>query len=202
MLSPLMYNSPKINTSKMQDNYAGQLLIAQPKCKSGFFSEAVILMVEHSTHGAWGLQINKEVSTIKTDTLAQTVGVELTEEHSKPVLLGGPVETTSLHFIHTPECVMSSTIEINEGLCVTSDPIMFHELRNGRGPAKWKLVMGVSGWTGEQLEGEMSGQHPWTKEHRWLTLPAPNRYLLDLDVKSMWKGMVTQCVEQATANFF
>jgi len=186
----------------MITDYRGQLLIAQPKCRSGFFSEAVILMVDHGPDGAWGLQINKEVHTIKTDMICRTIGVELPTELSKPVLLGGPVDTTALHILHSPDCVMSDTVHINDGLCVTSNPTMFHEFQAGRGPSKWKLIMGLSSWAPDQLEGEMEGKHPWTPEHRWLTLPAPNRYLLDLNIETMWKGMVTQCIEQATANFF
>lgn len=186
----------------MIEDFRGQLLIAQPKCNSDFFKESVILMVEHNEYGAWGLQINKPLETINTSTVAKTLELHLDDTHSKEVFLGGPVETTSIHLLHTPDCVMSNTISINEGLCVTSNSTMIREIQAGRGPSKWRMIMGVCGWDSSQLEGEMSGQHPWTKEHRWLTLPAPSRYLLDLDVKFMWKGMVTQCIEQATANFF
>ena len=181
-------------------NYTGKLLMAQPSSKSDFFKESVVMIVDHKDdHGAWGLQINRQLKAFSINKILVEKDIQLEED--RPIYLAGPVEQAAIHLIHTGDCVMSNTVHINSDLCVTSNVTMFREIVAGRGPKKWICTLGMSTWAPEQLEGEMSGRHPWTPEHKWLVTDTPNE-LLDINHKHMWKHFVNVCVKEATATLF
>ena len=54
--------------------------------------------------------------------------------------------------------------------------------------------MGVSTWQSGQLEGEQSGEHPWTPAHRWLTAPCPSN-VLTKDTDELWEACVGVAIQ-------
>jgi len=173
----------------------GKLLIAQPQCQSDFFKETVILTVDHHSDGAWGLVLNRPLKTIKVKDIARSVDVNY--EGEETAYMGGPVEQRAIHILHTPDVMCHNTIAINRGVAVTSSVEMLHKIAREEGPAKWRCVMGISGWTGGQLDGEMSGTPPWTTHHKWLTLNCFD-HLFDYKIDMLWKTCVKLSIEEAT----
>jgi putative transcriptional regulator len=180
-------------------NYTGKLLASQPTTQSDFFKESVILIVDHSEKGAWGLQINKRTDTLRVNEVVKDIGVSIDSEEL--CYIGGPVEQQALHLVHSSDCVMSNSIPVNDEINITSNGTMFAELQSGRGPKDWICTLGMCTWAPEQLDGEMSGQHPWTPQHRWLVTDPP-KDLLNINPKLLWKQVVKSCVEEATANMW
>jgi putative transcriptional regulator len=184
---------------ELQSSLQGQLLIAQPIANSTFFAQSVVLLCEHHANGAWGLVVNKPSIEVNVGNIAATFGIDYPSEES--VYIGGPIETDGLHFIHTPDCLASNTRWVTNTVCVTSSEYILRELAQGRGPKAWRLVVGVSSWKGGQLEGEQSGERPWTPQHRWLTQPCPNN-LLELPVRHLWKGQTHNAIESSVNKLF
>lgn len=183
----------------IQGSLQGKILISQPLAQSTFFEQSVVLVCEHHKQGAWGLVINKPSKHITVDKIAASVGI--TFESDQPVYIGGPVETDGIHILHTPDCIMENTLWVTNSICSTSSISLLSEISKGRGPQHWRLCMGVSAWQSGQLDGEMSGEHPWTPQHRWLTQPCPSN-LFELPAEHLWKGQTHNAIESSVKNFF
>lgn len=182
----------------LQGSLQGKILIAQPSAQSTFFEKSVVLVCEHHKQGAWGLIINKPSQKIKVNQIAASVNIRLDSNDS--VYIGGPVESDGIHILHTPDCVMANTLWITNNVCSTSSIELLSEIAKGRGPQHWRLCMGVSAWQAGQLDGEMSGEHPWTPQHRWLTQPCPKN-LFDLPTEHLWKGQTHNAIENSVKSF-
>lgn len=186
------------NVEVIKSSLQGQILIAQPSANSTFFAQSVVLVCEHHAQGAWGLVLNKPSSAIRVKHIAQDLNLNYQDE--EPLYIGGPLETDGLHFIHTPDCVASNTYWVTNTLCVTSSVSILREIVAGRGPSKWRMCGGLSSWASGQLEGEQSGEPPWTPQHRWLTTPCPNN-ILELPPQHLWKGQTHNAIEESVKNF-
>ena len=177
----------------------GKILISQPLAHSTFFAQSVVLVCEHHANGAWGLILNKPSSTVMVKHIAQDLGIDYTGDEA--CYVGGPVHTDGLHFLHTPDCLASNTWWVTNTLCVTSSESILREIANGRGPKHWRMCLGVSSWQGGQLEGEQSGQAPWTEQHKWLEAPVPSN-VLEKPVKSLWKEATAISINHSVNNLF
>jgi putative transcriptional regulator len=180
------------------DSYQGKLLIAQPTALSSFFTQSVVLICEHHSQGAWGLMLNRPNPSVMVKHIASDLGLNYTGDEA--VYIGGPVEPDGLHFIHTPDCVVHNTWWVTNTLCVSSSQDILKSIVDGKGPKRWRMVVGVSSWQAGQLEGEQTGERPWTPQHRWLTQPCPAN-ILDLPTRHLWKGQTHNAIESSVKNF-
>ena len=188
-----------VGMKTLDSSLQGHLLIAQPSANSTFFAQSVVLVCEHHANGAWGLMLNKPSSEVMVKNIAEDLNLKY--QGDDPVYIGGPVHSDGLHFLHTPDCLASNTFWITNTLCVTSSVSILREIAEGRGPSHWRMFIGVSSWQGGQLEGEQSGEHPWTPQHRWLTQLCPKN-ILELPAKHLWQGQTHNAIESSVKNFF
>jgi len=177
----------------------GQLLLAQPHATDTIFEKAVVLVCEHTANGSWGLILNKHSQTVRFKDIAKACGIE--SDIMIPAFLGGPVQTDSIHIVHTPDVVLSSTWFATNSISVTSSIELMAEIEAKRGPRYWRLCSGVAAWQAGQLEGEMSGQEPWTPQHRWLTVPCPAD-ILKINPNRMWEEMIQKSVSKSVNDIF
>ena len=73
----------------------GRLLIAEPFLKDPNFIRSVILLCEVQKAGCFGFVINKLADSTLGDLVTGL------EHLSVPVYYGGPVQDTTIHFLHT-----------------------------------------------------------------------------------------------------
>jgi len=184
---------------ELSSSLQGQLLIAQPTANSTFFAQGVVLVCEHNADGAWGLVLNKPSKTIRVKDIATNVGIEYPYDHS--VIIGGPVQPDSIYILHTPDYVESITRYVTNSLCVTSSINMLRAISRGAGPKDWQVFLGMSAWQSGQLEGEQSGQPPWTPEHRWMTTEA-NAGVLHEDPEYMWSDKLATSISSSVKDIF
>ena len=190
-----MQANVEVNPTSLQ----GQLLIAQPSANSTFFANSVVLVCEHHAKGAWGLMLTKPHPGVDVDTLAHDIDIPVKTD--KPLYMGGPVEDHGLHFLHTPDVIVSNTFSVTPEVYVTSSEAMLREIQEGRGPLHWRLFLGISAWQGGQLEGEQSGEPPWTPQHRWLTQPCP-RNIFTINPKDLWIQCTDSVIKNSVNSFF
>ena len=182
-----------------QSGLQGQLLIAQPSANSTFFAQSVVLVCENHASGAWGIMLNRPSTTTTVGDIAKSLNIDY--QSQEPVYIGGPVQEDSLYFIHTPDCLASNTYWVTNTLCVTGSETILRELANGRGPSRWRLAIGISSWKGGQLEGEMSGEPPWTPQHRWLTQKCPPN-ILERPVSKLWQESTAVAISNSVNSYF
>ena len=133
----------------MTERLAGKLLIASPSM-SDYFHRTVILVVEHSDEGAFGLVLNRPSETTVGEAspeLATLVG----DEHL--LFVGGPVQPNAVTAIgeHFDPAAASKLIVGGVGMVELDDPPKLSRIR---------VFVGYAGWSAGQLDGELE-QEAW-----------------------------------------
>ena len=136
----------------MSESLNGKLLIASPSMPD-YFNRTVILMVEHSEEGAFGLVLNRPSETTVGEAspeLADLIG----EEHVLHV--GGPVQPNAVTAIgeHPDPADATKLIVGTVGMVDLDDPPDVTRLR---------VFAGYAGWGAGQLDGELE-QEAWIIE--------------------------------------
>lgn len=180
-------------------NLTGQLLIAPPTISDRRFSNAVIYIVNHSESGAWGLALNKPVTGVAVNTIMQRLKFPIVMNGE--IHAGGPVDNTTVHFLHSDDVISADTIVNDNGICTSGDMAFIDRLMHNYLPKKYRVFLGACTWAPGQLEGEMSGQAPWTMEHRWLTAPAMSSVIFDFEGMEQWNAAVDLAARSAVKDW-
>jgi putative transcriptional regulator len=145
----------------MDTDLQGKLLIAMPSLTEPTFAQSVIVMCAHSSEGAMGLIINKPMVGMSFLDLADqletsSLAAESVEALSQvPILMGGPVDQQRGFVVHSGDYEGEHTLRVHDGLSVTSTRDILQSLAVGRGPRRYLLTLGYSGWLPGQLENEI-----------------------------------------------
>ena len=178
----------------------GQLLIAPPAQTDDYWGKSVILMYEQTPQTTLGLILNKQSNSSFKD-LAEHHGH--TYNGDEMIFVGGPVNPSALVMLHTDDWSCTNTMYIpGTKLRISSDRTMLKRLCAGDRPALWKVFLGMSAWTQSQLEGEMSGQHPWSKKTAWLTAPSNTSIVFDTKSERMWKRSIDSAAHSMVESYF
>jgi len=156
----------------------GQLLVASPHLQDPNFVRTVILLVQHSQEGAFGLVLNRPINKTVKELWAEVD--EPPCECGKHLNLGGPV-SGPLMALHTQKKL--AEVEIMPGLYFSAEKGHLEQLVR-HDPKKFKLFVGHSGWGSKQLENEL-------KQGAWLTTPATVESIF-LEESGLWKQVAGQ----------
>ena len=180
----------------MQRIEKGDLLISPPNISDSRFDKAVLLVTRNTNQGSLALCINRPTHHLVNDVL-KDINIELQQDFH--LYWGGPVGQNTVWMLHDSDWKMDSTLRINREWSITSNVAMFHHLADNDYPDRFRIFFGQSSWGPGQLEGELLGDPPWSKQHSWLTLKAPDPiWLLETNSKEMWIEATQLCGEQAT----
>jgi putative transcriptional regulator len=193
-----------VNNYMLLDNYQGRLIISQPRCRSEIFSQGVVLIIRHSSNGAWGVMLNKPISSeeVSIADILEHVGMENPHGVHAPLHVGGPVERGRICVIHSDEWRSSTTQQICTGISVTTDISVLSAIVALEGPAQYRIFSGLSVWGAGQLDGEMRGKEPWTPLHQWLSIPADVDTIFQFDTDDQWQHSLALAVDQEVKELF
>jgi len=161
----------------------GQLLIAMPSMNDPRFERSIIYMCAHSDDGAMGIIVNQLARNIDfTELLRQLDIIGEGDEIRLPpgvedmrVHIGGPVETGRGFVLHSADWfVDSSTLPIDDGICLTATLDILKAIARGDGPESSLLALGYAGWAPGQLESEIQA-------NGWLHCGADSELLFGAD---------------------
>ena len=144
---------------------AGQLLIAMPSLIDPHFGGSVVFVADHSPKGAMGIVLNRP-SDMSVGTLFNRIDLQ-TDNHplgEQMVLVGCPVQTDRGFVLHEPVGHWSSTLMVIQGLGLTSSRDILEASAKGKGPRRFLVALGYSGWSPGQLDSELGA-------NAWLTVP-------------------------------
>lgn len=136
----------------MTESLSGKLLVASPSMPD-YFHRAVILVVEHSDEGAFGLVLNRPSETTVGEVsgeLAELIG----DDHL--IHVGGPVQPNAVTAVgdHSDPAAATKLIVGSIGMVDLDDPPGLNRLR---------VYVGYAGWSAGQLDGELE-QESWIVE--------------------------------------
>ena len=162
-------------------NLAPGLLLAMPQLADPNFSRAVVLMIEHSEQGSFGLVINHP-SPIKASELLDSLEMSWRGEDTAVVWAGGPVSPSTGWVLHEPVGIAQpgagGTIEITSTISLSTSPDRLRAIAN-QPPRNVRLLLGYSGWGPGQLAQEMS-------RGAWLHTAVDPALVFETPADEMW----------------
>ncbi|MBS1120769.1 MAG: hypothetical protein H6Q90_2997 [Deltaproteobacteria bacterium] len=161
-------------------NLAPGLLLAMPQLSDPNFSRSVVLMIEHSDQGSFGLVINHP-SPIKASELLESLEMSWHGEDSAVVWAGGPVSPSTGWVLHEPVGIAQpgqGTISITSSISLSTSPERLRAIATSP-PRNIRLLLGYSGWGAGQLEAEMS-------QGAWLHASIEPRLVFDTPPEDIW----------------
>ncbi len=162
----------------------GTMLAAWPDLVDPNFMHSVVLMCQHSDEGAYGLVVNR-ATEFTTDSLLPdhpTLG-----RVAFPVFYGGPVDHTSMQFVHTSPKAIPGGVSLDGRIWIGGELDALGEFLSADPEVARRSVrvfLGYSGWGQGQLEAEL-GTGSW--------LPAPlliDAVFGDGDQEATWRQVV------------
>ena len=140
-------------------------LIANEEMKDPRFAKTVIIILRHDKNGALGLVINKKLGKINLGSLISEIedrSINKNELYNIeiPIYWGGPVDKKKLLILHSNDYKNETTIKYNN-LSTSSDLETLIKIAEKKGPKKSLVLLGLSAWNVEQLDGEIE-KGGWT----------------------------------------
>jgi len=183
------------------ENYEGKLLVATPTTAHEHFQRGLLLVVRHTPNYSTQIQINKPVmSGMNISTVMQHSGINYIG--MDPVYWGGPDETNRIFFVHTLDWQSTSTRRVTDQIGVTSEISILAAISTGNGPNHWRCCLGRRRLKSGFLEGEMSGDYPWTEQHRWLSIDAKVSNTFHRIGDDQWLDCVEKAADQEVKAWF
>lgn len=162
------------------ENLAPGLLLAMPQLSDPNFSRAVVLMIEHSAEGSFGLVINHP-SPISAKELLDSLDMSWCGDDDAVVWAGGPVSPAVGWVLHEPVLAAQpgeGTVAITSSISLSSSPDRLRAIAT-RPPRNVRLLLGYSGWAAGQLEAEMS-------RGAWLHASPDPALIFETPAEDMW----------------
>jgi putative transcriptional regulator len=130
----------------------GRILISEPFLMDNYFKRSIVLITEHSEEGTVGFVLNKPVNMKVNEIITDFPPVDAL------ISLGGPVQTNTLHYIHTLGDIIPDSIKIIENIYWGGEfAVIKRLLESGSlNHENIRFFLGYSGWQSNQLEDELS----------------------------------------------
>lgn len=164
---------------------ANQFLIAMPSMDDGYFQRSVTYICEHDEQGAMGLVVNKQTD-MSVKRLLKEIQIDLPETsplEENMVLAGGPVQTDRGFVLHKGNRTWSSSLQLEEGIMVTTSKDILENLGKESGPEDFLVTLGYAGWSAGQLEQEIAN-------NSWLTVKADPEVIFNTPASERWETAV------------
>lgn len=165
--------------SSVENASMGALLIAKPYLGDSNFERGVILLCSHNEQGTYGFVMNQVTELFLGDVLEETIYQDI------PLYVGGPVEKNTLHFIHRRPDLIKDGAQIIDGVFWGGN---FDHVKtllniNSLNQDDIRFFIGYSGWSGGQLENEIS-------EDSWIITKTTSKFLFTTSPGELWREVL------------
>ena len=160
----------------------GRFLVAAPSMPDERFQKSVVFVCKHDDDGALGIIVNNKVEDLPLGHVYKQLGIEVSKTAAeRPVLFGGPVETSRGLVLHSADYKREGeTLLIEGGMALTASLEILKDMADGSGPKQAWLALGHSGWAPGQLDREM-------QDNAWLVVDADAALVFDADFDAKWQ---------------
>lgn len=154
----------------------GRILISEPFLMDNYFKRSIVLLTEHNEEGTIGFVLNKPIEVNVHEI------IENFPEFDFTLSLGGPVNTNSLHFIHTLGDIIPNSVKVLRNIYWGGDFDVIEKLiKSGNiNSEQIRFFLGYSGWHPEQLDNEIS-------EEAWIVSELSPEEIMAPMNKLFWK---------------
>lgn len=153
--------------------------MAEPFMSDHHFKRAVILLCDHEKEGSVGFVLNKPMGLDIKDLVNDF------PDFSAEVHFGGPVQTDSIHYVHTKGELLEGAMKIEEGLYWGGNYEQLKVLiRQGLLQQNdITFFVGYSGWGEGQLQEEIDLQ-------TWILAENDRNFIFQAQDELLWKKIL------------
>ena len=167
--------------NEVNNNLVNQYLLATPSIQDPLFASSLVYMCEHSHEGSMGMVINHLSDQVLNDILQQLdIDCDDPAIQQLPVFIGGPVKLQQGFVLHEDYPGWERSMQLEDNLYLTSSKDILQAIALHRGPEKFLVLLGFSGWSANQLEQEL-------QDNAWLTAQASNDITFNEDIDHKWQ---------------
>jgi putative transcriptional regulator len=171
------------------ESLQGHFLVAEPQQRDPNFVQTVVLVVQHTDQGAFGLIVNRPVS-VSRGALWRRVSMQYCNGGRQLLYFGGPV-TGPVMAVHTDPSL--AEIEVLPDVFFTGkDEHILALIEQTEHP--YKVFLGYAGWGPQQLEYEVA-------QGAWRTVPANATYVFSTR-RDLWHEVSKHILDAVLQSMF
>ena len=162
----------------------GKILMASPRLEDRFFEKALIYIFMHDKNGAFGVILNHEIGSVSNHELLKLFDKNTNKVKIErlPIVFGGPVNTERIIALSIDK-QREKQFSSMQSIVLHTDIQNFVKkfiIKNDK--SKFLLARGISAWSSNQLEDEISG-------NSWLVSSGNDlRNLINDQIDGYWKN--------------
>ncbi|TXB62599.1 YqgE/AlgH family protein [Phaeodactylibacter luteus] len=158
------------------DVSTGKILLAEPFMMDPHFRRSAVLLCDHGKDGSVGFILDKPLDMRIDELIATFPEIEAT------VFYGGPVQTDTVHYLHTKGDLVDGSREVTDGIFWGGDFEKLKFLISSKLilPTDIRFFVGYSGWSEGQLAEEM-------ETGSWILSEMFFNYLFGSTSNTVWK---------------
>lgn len=185
----------------IEQDFKGMLLASHPKRLDSKLAEGVILIIDYSSRGSIGLQINKPIlNSVGLEGIMENMGMGLT--CPAPLYEGGSISTNRINLIHSLDWASATTKKITDKIGVTSDISVLSALSLNQGPEYFRACVGCVLWEPNQLDIEIQGMPDIPIGNTWSYMPSNLEIVFEEDGPIQWHQVITESSKLRIASWF
>jgi putative transcriptional regulator len=159
----------------------GQFLLAMPGIGDPRFERSVIAMCVHDEEGALGIGLGRIIPGLGFHDLLEQLDIDPGQAPNAPIHLGGPVEPQRGFVLHSRDWGGQESVDVAGRWTMSPTIDVLKAIAEGRGPTRWVAALGYAGWTGGQLDDELS-------RHGWFVTEGDDELLFDVEAEHRWSS--------------
>jgi len=162
------------------ESQRGQLLIAGPALLDPNFWRTVVLVVEHSDEGAFGLVLNRVSETTVSEAVPE---LEELVDSDEPLFIGGPVQPSGVIVLGRFEDPGDAALLAFDDVGVLATGSSVQE--SSAGLRESRAFVGHAGWGAGQLDEEL-------ERGDWILEPAQRKDAFCSDAAALWADVLAR----------
>jgi len=184
----------------MTGSNKGKVLVAHPSIPGQLFGSSVVYVYEDTAVGTAGIILNKQTNYSIRQMFADKGFIV---DDVGCVYAGGPINTRAITLLHSEEWHSQNSTPVGNGLCISSDSLMFEKMSMGNQPHYWRLAVGQCGWGPGQLDEEINGTGRFDGgTPSWLVTDVEIDLLFETDGERQWELAIDYCSRRAVQSWF
>ena len=154
----------------------GRVLISEPFLLDNYFKRSIVLLTEHSGEGSVGFVLNKPVNIKIIEIMSDFPEMDFM------ISLGGPVQTNTLHYLHTLGDIIPDSVNVLENVYWGGEfEVVKRLLESGNlNATNVRFFLGYSGWQSSQLDNELA-------ENSWVVADIEPEEIMSPMNRHFWK---------------
>jgi putative transcriptional regulator len=181
LLVILCGSTPAAGEPAKQGALVGRLLVATPEIGDPHFAGTVVLVIQQSDLGAFGIIINRPATEQPIGALLKAIGLpDAKAAGTIELYAGGPVEPQYGFILHSPDYHGADTTLLTRDIALTTSEGIISDIAHAKGPKKTLVAFGYVGWSPGQLDAEIARRD-------WASAPADAKLVFETDRADVWR---------------